>query len=211
MATDLEQIAAEVRACRKCPLGGKRTSAVPGEGDPQAKVMFVGEAPGFNEDQQGRPFVGAAGQLLNELLASIGLERKDVFITNVVKCRPTTEPQLGPPQNRAPSAEEVAACSPYLERQIAAIRPKVLVMLGRVSLSQIDAQRSMGQARGKPIRKGGITYFPVYHPAAVFRQPDLRRALEEDFRKIPQLVRDAEAAEAREAAGPDPAEQLSLF
>jgi DNA polymerase len=208
---ELEVIAAEVRACQKCRLAATRTHAVPGEGNPNAKIMFIGEAPGFNEDQQGRPFVGAAGQLLNELLRMIGLDRREVYITNVCKCRPTTDGRLGPPQNRAPLPDEIAACSPYLERQIAALRPKVIVLLGRVSMGQIDSQRSMGQARGKPIRKDGIIYLPVYHPAAVFRQPELRRALEEDFRKIPGLLAEAEAERPEAATTPARAEQLSLF
>ena len=190
-----------MRVCHNCRLGDARTRAVPGEGDPNADVLLVGEAPGFHEDQQGRPFVGAAGQLLNELVDGIGLRREQVFIANVLKCRP--------PGNRDPLPDEIEACSSYLDRQIELIRPKVIVTLGRYSMAKFfPAARSMRDMHGRTAVYRGSTVLAAYHPAAVFRQPNLKAVLEEDFRKIPELVR----SNQRDQSEPEPqAEQLSLF
>lgn len=208
---DLTQIAAEVNACTRCKLHRSRTRAVPGEGPAEARLMFIGEGPGFHEDQQGRPFVGAAGQFLEELLALIGLKREQVFITNVIKCRP--------PANRDPEPDELAACSDYLDRQIAALDPRVIVTLGRFSMAKFfpDAKISAvhGQARqvnGPPFAAGGRRLVvAMFHPAAALHQPKYREPLIEDFKKLPALIAQAERAPAEPAADEPPAEQLSLF
>lgn len=199
--TELERIAAEIRACTLCLLHRGRTNAVPGEGPEDATIVFVGEAPGFHEDQQGRPFVGAAGQFLEELLASIGLRREQVYITNIVKCRP--------PQNRDPLPDEITACSPYLERQLAVIRPKLVVTLGRFSMAHFLPRARISDVHGQPQRVGPWVCYPVYHPAAALHQPSLRRAVEEDFRRIPEVL--AKADRVVEYEPPPQAEQLRLF
>ncbi len=198
---DLEALHQEVRMCTKCPLARGRTYAVPGEGPRHAKVMFVGEAPGFHEDRQGRPFVGAAGAFLNELLASIGLKREDVYITNIIKCRP--------PGNRDPYMDEIEACSPYLDRQVALINPKVIVTLGRYSLAHWLPKAKISQVHGKPIRVGDRTVFPMYHPAAALHQPALKRAVEEDFQKLGAFL--AGLLRAEEEQPPEEPKQLTLF
>ncbi len=185
----LEEIAEEIRACRRCPLHASRKNAVPGEGNPDARVVFVGEAPGRNEDLQGRPFVGAAGKLLTELLASIGLRREDVFITNVVKCRP--------PNNRDPRPEEIEACLPFLERQLRVIDPDIIVALGRHSA--LTLLRLAGREEGSIMRIRGRVFevelfgrkrllMPTLHPAAALYNPRLRPLLEEDFRRLKELL-----------------------
>ena len=174
---ELETIAQEVRACEKCGLCKARTHAVPGEGPSDAAIMFVGEGPGQREDEQGRPFVGAAGSLLNQLLLKAGLRRPEVFITNIVKCRP--------PDNREPLPDEVAACSDFLKRQIAAIKPSVICTLGRpASQTLIDPTLSISREHGVARQVGGITYVPLYHPAAALHQQPLRPILIEDMRRL---------------------------
>lgn len=153
---------------------------MPGEGPEDAALMFVGEAPGYNEDQQGRPFVGAAGHFLDELLASIGFRRDQVFITNIVKCRP--------PGNRDPFPAEISACSKYLDRQIELVNPKLIVTLGRHSLARLLPGSIIGKLRGKPQKYGSLTIYPVYHPAAGLYKQSLRRAIEDDFRAIPEIL-----------------------
>jgi uracil-DNA glycosylase family 4 len=198
---ELEALHQEVRGCTKCPLARGRTLAVPGEGPRSAWVMFVGEAPGFHEDRQGRPFVGAAGNFLNELLASIGLKREEVYITNIIKCRP--------PGNRDPYMDEIEACSPYLDRQVELINPKVIVTLGRYSLAHWLPNAKISQVHGKPIRVGSRVIFPMYHPAAALHQPALKRTVEEDFRKLGAFL--AGALKAEEEEPPEEPRQLSLF
>ena len=202
----LKGIAAEVRVCPKCELARTRTNAVPGDGNPNARIMFIGEGPGWHEDQQGLPFVGAAGKFLNELLALADLERKDVFITNVVKCRP--------PGNRDPLPDEIAACAPYLEGQIAAIDPDVIVTLGRISMSRWFPGERITKIHGHPKQADGRLIVP-YHPAAALHQPAYRSAIEEDFAKLPKILLDAEKRRARQSAEPDPpeppADQMKLF
>ncbi|MBI4306254.1 MAG: uracil-DNA glycosylase [Chloroflexi bacterium] len=173
-------IADEVRRCARCPLSQTRTNAVPGEGSASPTIMFIGEGPGFNEDQQGRPFVGRAGQLLDELLASVPLRREDVFITNVVKCRP--------PENREPAPEELAACSPFLEDQIRLLRPRVIATLGRHSLARFIPEARISAEHGRILRWRGIVLLPLYHPAAALRSTAVRSALEADFRRLPEAV-----------------------
>lgn len=165
--------------------------------------MFIGEAPGYHEDQQGVPFIGPAGQFLDELLASIGLKRDAVYIANVVKCRP--------PNNRDPLPDEVAACDHFLRRQIALIKPSMIATLGRHSMAKFFAGESISRIHGQPRVKDGIIYFPLYHPAAALHQPALRRTIEEDFKKIPDILK---AHNTKPTAAPPPQEdprQLSLF
>jgi len=180
---DLESIAQEVRICKKCPLSKGRTHAVPGEGNPNAKVLFIGEAPGQNEDQEGKPFVGEAGKFLTEMLESVDLKREDVFITNVVKCRP--------PNNRDPLEEEVHTCtSNYLFNQIKLIKPKLIVTLGRHSMHVIFPQiKSITEAHGKAYRKSGQIYLVLYHPAASLYQPSLKQIMLDDFQQVPKLLK----------------------
>jgi uracil-DNA glycosylase len=187
----LEQIAAEVAVCRLCPLHVERTNAVPGEGHPDTEVVFVGEGPGFNEDQQGRPFVGAAGGLLNELLKAIGWKRQEVFITNVVKCRP--------PGNRDPEPAEIAACAPYLKRQLAVLDPALVVTLGRHSLQTFMPGARIGAVHGttQPVdpdtgAQNAVSY-AMYHPAAALRASSLKQTMLEDAAGLPQVLIDSRA------------------
>jgi len=197
--TDLYQ---EIRACQKCILAQGRTNAVPGEGPEDADIMFIGEAPGFHEDRQGRPFVGAAGQYLDELLAKIGLKRDEVYIGNVIKCRP--------PANRDPLPEEIEACRPYLDRQIELIRPRLIITLGRYSMARYFPGASISRIHGQPRRVGNVIYYPMFHPAAALHQPRWRSVIEEDILKIPQLLASLEEIE-EEQPPPPQAQQLSLF
>jgi uracil-DNA glycosylase family 4 len=177
----LQEVHSQIRRCRRCPLTRSRTKAVPGEGAPDASVMFVGEAPGGDEDQQGRPFVGAAGRLLTHLLKTIDLDRRAVFITNVVKCRP--------PGNRDPSPEEIAACNDHLLAQIALITPKVICTLGRFAAQTlIDKGLSISRQHGKSRRISGILYVPLYHPAAALHQARLIDSLEADMRRLRDIL-----------------------
>jgi DNA polymerase len=200
--SDLTDLAKEVSACTRCILAKTRTKAVPGEGPEHAAIMFVGEGPGFHEDQQGRPFVGAAGNFLNELLQSIGLKREDVFIANVVKCRP--------PGNRDPLPEEIEACRQFLDRQITLIKPKVIVTLGRFSMARAFPNEKISAIHGRPRKIDGIVYVPMFHPAAALHQPSLRKTVEEDFAKLPKILAEIDAM-ANQARPPEDVQQLSLF
>jgi uracil-DNA glycosylase family 4 len=193
----LAQIARAVSVCTDCGLAGGRTHAVPGEGNPDAAIVFIGEGPGFYEDQQGRPFVGAAGKFLDDLLRSIDLDRKTVFIANVVKCRP--------PSNRDPQPGEIAACSNYLDGQLAAIDPKVIVTLGRHSMQRYFPGESISRVHGQPRRKGDVIVVPMYHPAAALHQGSLRAIIEADFLRLPQFVARALGNDSAPAAEPVPA------
>lgn len=177
----IQAVAREVIACTKCRLCETRKSAVPGEGSQSTKVMFVGEAPGGEEDIQGRPFVGAAGKLLTELLESTGLKREEVYITNVVKCRP--------PNNRPPRKDETATCKPYLDRQVALIQPKVICPMGNSAIRVfIDSEKSVTGLHGISFEGDSATYFPMYHPAAALYTASLRKVMEEDFKKLGSLL-----------------------
>src|SRR5713226_3509398 len=177
LSSELNQLHAEVRACVKCGLHATRTQAVPGVGPCPADIMIVGEAPGFNEDRQGEPFVGAAGHLLDTLLARIGLGRSDVYITNLLKCRP--------PQNRDPMPNEAESCSPYLVRQLAMIKPKVVLVLGRHALERLlPGQGSISRIHGSLVRRGDVAYVPLYHPAAALHNGALVADLEHDFDRV---------------------------
>ena len=211
----LEEIAAQVNKCKLCKLGQANARGVPGEGNPKAEILFVGEAPGFYEDQQGRPFVGAAGQFLNELLGIAGLSRSEVFITNVVKHRP--------PGNRDPEPDELDACDGYLRAQIDAINPEVIVTLGRFSLAKfIPNVRAMRDVHGRALPYEGRIICAMYHPAAALHQQSLRSVLEQDFRSLPMILAKAKAratapAPAANEAPPPPVDeepppqQMSLF
>ena len=180
----LEQIAAEVKQCDRCVLHLSRKKAVPGDGNAHAQIMFIGEGPGFHENEQGLPFVGAAGKFLEELLASINLRREDVFITNVVKCRP--------PSNRDPLPDELAACDDYLERQIHIINPKIIVTLGRYSMAKFLPNAKISVVHGKPKWVNGRLIVPMYHPAAALHQGSLKPQVEADFKRLPELIAMAE-------------------
>ena len=199
--SEFDALVQQVLGCTLCSLSTKRTRAVPGEGSRTADIVFIGEGPGFYEDQQGRPFVGPAGQLLDELLASIGLQRQDVYITNMIKCRA--------PNNRDPLPGEIQACKPYLDRQLEMIAPKVIVTLGRYSFSKFFPDETIGKARGKPKYWNGLTILPMYHPAAALRNRSFRTSLEDDFTKLLPLLKD-ESLRVRESED-DQVEQLSLF
>ena len=203
----LDEIARLVRQCSDCELGLGRKNAVPGEGSPNADLMIIGEGPGAQEDLLGRPFVGRAGQFLDELLAYIGLKREDVFIANMVKCRP--------PENRDPLPAEVSACDKYLERQIELLDPLLIVTLGRVSLARFFPGESMTRARGKVREKDGRFIYPVMHPAAALYRQEVRPGIIEDFKAIPKVldnIRNSSAAPTlAPAAESPPAQQLSLF
>lgn len=202
--SELSQLYEEIARCTRCPLSRGRTKVVPGEGPEDADIMFIGEAPGFHEDRQGRPFVGAAGKFLEDMLNSIGLRREDVYICNVIKCRP--------PGNRDPLPEEIEACRPFLDRQIEIIRPKLIVTLGRFSMARYFPNAKISRIHGRPRRGNGVIYYPLYHPAAALHQPALRRIVEEDFRRIPELLAELDqlAGESRPEEPPT-MEQLSLF
>ncbi|MCH7906347.1 MAG: uracil-DNA glycosylase [Chloroflexi bacterium] len=189
----IEGIAATVRTCTLCALSETRTNAVPGEGSDSPSIMFIGEGPGFNEDQQGRPFVGRAGKLLDELLGVVPLRRSDVYITNVVKCRP--------PENRDPLPEEVRACWPYLESQISLLRPRVIATLGRHAMNRFLPGARISDVHGRSVRWRDIVIFPLYHPAAALRSTALRQTLEEDMRRIPGAVLESLALNTR--TGPE--------
>jgi len=195
----LSELHKEIAVCQRCDLAKSRTKAVPGEGPEDAEIMFIGEAPGWHEDQQGRPFVGPAGQYLDELLASIGLRRGQVFIANVIKDRP--------PNNRDPLPAEIAACRPWLERQIEIICPRMIVTLGRYSMAMFFPGKSISKIHGTAQKRDGVIYYAMYHPAAALHQQSLRRSIEEDMQKIPSLL-----AEAKNVAEVEPSpQQLKMF
>ena len=176
----LAQLCEEIAACRDCELAKHRTNVVPGEGAEDADLLFIGEAPGWHEDQQGRPFVGPAGQFLGQLLDSIGLRREEVYIANVIKCRP--------PQNRDPLPAEIQACRKWLDRQIEIIQPQMIITLGRYSVARYFPNESIGKIHGKPRKLGGVICYPMYHPAAALHRGSLRQTIETDMLRIPQIL-----------------------
>ena len=190
--------------CQECVLAKGRTRVVPGEGPEPAEIMFIGEAPGFHEDRQGRPFVGPAGQFLEELLGLVGLRRDQVYIGNVVKCRP--------PNNRDPLPTEIAACKHWLDAQIRLVNPQIIVTLGRYSMARWFPGQSISKVHGRPVERDGVLIFPMYHPAAALHQNSLRAAIEEDMRKLPDLL---EKVGQKRASAQEPQaaqfQQLSLF
>ena len=198
----LEEVARQVRTCTDCPLSTNRSNAVPGEGPAHAQIMFIGEGPGYQEDRQGRPFVGPAGRFLEELLASSGYRREDVFIANMVKCRP--------PNNRDPLPSEISACSKYLDRQIELIDPKLIVTLGRFSLAKFFPKESISRVHGRVRKLQGLNVYPMMHPAAALHKQELKNVIEEDFRAIPGLLEEATDSSGEPLESPPP-EQLTLF
>lgn len=195
----LSELYREIAACQRCELVRYATRAVPGEGPEQDGILFIGEAPGWHEDQQGRPFVGPAGQFLESLLASINLKREQVYITNVVKHRP--------PENRDPLPAEIVACRPWLERQIELISPKMIVTLGRYSMAMFFPGKSISKIHGTAQKRGNVIYYAMYHPAAALHQQSLRQEIEADMLKIPSVLAEVEnVAETKSQP-----QQLNMF
>ena len=202
----LSDLYKEMSSCRLCELAKTRTHVVPGEGVENADVLFIGEAPGFHEDQMGRPFVGSAGQLLDKLLALIDLKRHQVHIANVIKCRP--------PNNREPAPDEILNCSQWLDRQIELIKPKMIVTLGRYSMQKFFPGKTISKIHGTGMTLNGIIYFAMYHPAAALHQQSLRDTLEQDMKKIPRYLEELKKPvedKPQETESPLPAQQLTMF
>jgi uracil-DNA glycosylase family 4 len=204
----LSQISKEISACQKCALYHSRKQSVPGEGPANSEIMFIGEGPGFHENEQGRPFVGAAGQFLDELLEAAGLKRPEVWIGNVVKCRP--------PGNRDPLPEELAACNTYLERQITAINPKIIITLGRYSMSKFMPGVKISGVHGQMRRVADRFVIAMFHPAAALHQASIKPTILHDFSQLPKLLEQARSALKRSASATaeepkEDAKQLSFF
>jgi len=203
---DLVKVFQEISQCKNCALYHSRKYAVPGEGPTQAAIMFVGEGPGFHENEQGRPFVGAAGKFLDDLLAMVKMKRAEVYITNVVKCRP--------PGNRDPQPDELTSCSGYLERQIRIINPEIIITLGRYSLAHFLPRSKISDVHGQAINIKGRLMIAMYHPAAALHQQSLRTTIEQDFLRIPEIIAHASRispeaeTELKDKGEP---KQLSLF
>lgn len=198
-AAQLAEIARQIADCTKCPLHSGRTRTVPGYGDPQAEILFIGEAPGFHEDQQGLPFVGRSGQYLDYLLDKIGLKRQQVFIANIIKCRP--------PDNRDPLPQEMTSCRPWLDEQIALIDPLVIATLGRFSMGLFFPNASISRIHGQARYDGGPVraYYPFFHPAAALRNPALRHDMETDMARLLEVLQ--KVKEQRAGAAPQPPQQ----
>jgi DNA polymerase len=195
----LSELYQEIALCQQCEIAKYRNRVVPGEGAEDAKIMFIGEAPGWHEDQLGRPFVGPAGKFLDELLASIGLRREQVYIANVIKCRPTA--------NRDPLPTEIQNCRQWLERQIEFIHPKMIVTLGRYSMAMFFPGKSISKIHGTAQKQDDIIYYAMYHPAAALHQASLRHDIEKDMLKIPSLLGGAETIKKEEKQP----QQLTMF
>ncbi len=195
----LSELYQEIALCQRCEIAKYRTKVVPGEGAEDADLLFIGEAPGWHEDQQGRPFVGPAGLFLDQLLASINLKREQVYIANVIKCRPQG--------NRDPLPAEIHNCREWLDRQIELIHPKMIVTLGRYSMAMFFSGKSISKIHGTAQKRDNIIYYAMYHPAAALHQQSLRQAIEEDMLKIPSLL--AQAGSITEAK--QQPQQLSMF
>jgi len=195
----LSELYDQIALCQKCEIAKFRTKVVPGEGAEDADIMFIGEAPGWHEDQQGRPFVGPAGQFLDKLLASINLNRQQVYIANVIKCRPSN--------NRDPLPVEMQNCRPWLNSQIDIIKPRMIVTLGRYSMAMYFPGKSISKIHGMAQKRGDVIYYAMYHPAAALHQQSLKQAIEADMLKIPEIL--AEATSVRETE-PGP-QQLNMF
>jgi DNA polymerase len=176
----IEKLAKQIRVCKKCRLSRSRKIAVPGEGNPSAKVIFLGEAPGNFEDLTGRPFVGSSGKFLDKLLVENNLRRKDFFISSVVKCHP--------PQNRNPRVDELLTCEDWWRMQIKIIKPKIIVLLGKVALKEVLRRDDLSACHGKKIVKDGMAYFPTFHPAAGRRFPALGKKMAQDFERLSNLI-----------------------
>jgi uracil-DNA glycosylase family 4 len=198
----LTELYEQIALCQKCEIARRRTNVVPGEGAEDADIMFIGEAPGWHEDQQGRPFVGPAGQYLDKLLSSINLNRQQVYIANVIKCRP--------PDNRDPLPTEMQNCRQWLDEQIEIIKPKMIVTLGRYSMARYFPGKTISKIHGTAQKRDGIIYFAMYHPAAALHQQSLKQAIEADMQKIPKVL--AEARDVQEDRSPaGDGQQLNMF
>lgn len=197
--SSLGELSKEIAVCQRCDLYKNATRAVPGEGPETAEIMFIGEGPGLNEDQQGRPFVGASGKFLDQLFASIGLKREQVFIANVVKHRP--------PENREPLPTEIAACKSWLDRQIEIVKPRMIVTLGRHSMARFFPNKAISKIHGTAEKRDGIIYFAMYHPAAALHQGNLRSEIERDMLKIPGLLAEIK----KESTVVEKPQQMSMF
>ena len=197
--SELSKLCEEINRCQRCEIAKYRTKAVPGEGPEDAEIMFIGEAPGWNEDQQGRPFVGPAGKFLEQMLASINLKREQVYITNVIKTRP--------PGNRDPLPAEVQNCRKWLESQIEIIHPRMIVTLGRYSMAMFFPGKSISKIHGTAQKRDGVIYFAMYHPAAALHQQSLRQTIEVDMRKIPALLAEVKNVEEIKSQP----QQLNMF
>jgi uracil-DNA glycosylase family 4 len=194
----LSELNKEIALCQQCEIAKYRNMVVPGEGAEAADIMFIGEAPGWHEDQQGRPFVGPAGKFLDELLASIGMNRSQVFIANVIKCRPQG--------NRDPLPMEIQNCRVWLERQIEIISPRMIVTLGRYSMAMFFPGKSISKIHGTAQKRDDVLYYAMYHPAAALHQGSLRQEIEADMLKIPTLLNQSETIKEEK-----PPEQLTMF
>jgi uracil-DNA glycosylase family 4 len=198
----LTELYQQIGQCFKCEIARARCKVVPGEGAENAEIMFIGEAPGWHEDQQGRPFVGQAGQYLEKLLASVNLKRQQVYIANVIKCRP--------PDNRDPLPTEIQNCRQWLDNQIEIIKPKMIVTLGRYSMARYFPGKSISKIHGMAVKRDSVIYYAMYHPAAALHQQSLKQAIETDMLKIPKLL-----AETRNIQEDKPAtsggQQLNMF
>jgi DNA polymerase len=200
--SSLDELYRQIALCQQCEIAKRRTKVVPGEGAEKAEILFIGEAPGWHEDQQGRPFVGPAGQFLDKLLASIGLRRGQVYIANVIKCRP--------PDNRDPLPTEIRNCRPWLERQIELIHPRMIVTLGRYSMEMFFPGKSISKIHGTAQRRGDTIYYAMYHPAAALHQQSLRQAIEADMLKIPRILAETKDVQEIKESEPPP-QQLNMF
>ena len=195
----LTELYQQIALCHKCDIAKLRTKVVPGEGAENAEIIFIGEAPGWHEDQQGRPFVGQAGQFLDRLLASINLNRQQVYIANVIKCRP--------PDNRDPLPAEIQNCYQWLDSQIEIIKPKMIVTLGRYSMARYFPGKSISKIHGTAVKRDNVIYYAMYHPAAALHQQSLKQAIETDMQKIPRLL-----AETKNVQEEKPqSQQLNMF
>jgi DNA polymerase len=200
--SSLNELYQQIALCHKCEIAKLRTKVVPGEGAENAEIMFIGEAPGWHEDQQGRPFVGQAGQFLDKLLASVNLKRQQVYIANVIKCRP--------PDNRDPLPTEIQNCRQWLDNQIEIIKPKMIVTLGRYSMARYFPGKSISKIHGMAVKRDNVICYAMYHPAAALHQQSLRQAIEADMLKIPKLL--AETRSVQEAKSPaSGGQQLNMF
>jgi uracil-DNA glycosylase family 4 len=197
--SELSKLYAEVAQCQQCEIAKLRTHTVPGEGAENAEILFIGEAPGYHEDQLGRPFVGAAGQFLDHLLASINLKRDQVYIANIIKCRP--------PENRDPLPIEISNCNSWLDKQIELIAPQMIVTLGRYSMAKFFPGKTISKIHGTAQEKDGVIYFAMYHPAAALHQGGLRKEIENDMQKIPAVLAQAKT-KVNPTVNPEPPQQL---
>jgi DNA polymerase len=198
----LTELYQQIAQCFKCEIAKLRCKVVPGEGAENAAIMLIGEAPGWHEDQQGRPFVGPAGQFLDRLLASINLDRRKVYIANVIKCRP--------PDNRDPLPTEIQNCRQWLDKQIEIISPRMIVTLGRYSMARYFPGKSISKIHGTAQKRDGIIYYAMYHPAAALHQQSLKQAIETDMLKIPKILVEADAVQ-EDRPSPDGGQQLNMF